>query len=157
MTFIRSDILTRIVMAATLALSGGVHAYLYVNGYRDIPAIGAAFLVQASAFVALAILTLAGGPGWLRVAAGIGSAGALLAFVMSRTTGLFGFTERGWEPPYGVMTVTAEAVTVAVCVAWAWPANGRGEEDAAGRDAVVDARTAPTWERVRRRAEMQTA
>jgi hypothetical protein len=127
MRFLKSDLAIRIALAATLALSGVVHAYLYVHGYRHIPAIGNAFLVQASVFVALAILILAGGPGWLRVAAGLGSAGALVAFGMSRTTGLFGFTEVGWEPsPHAVLTVAAEVVTVVVCLAWAFASERPG-------------------------------
>jgi hypothetical protein len=128
MRFLKSDLAMRIALAATLALSGVVHAYLYVHGYRHIPAIGSAFLVQASAFVALAILILAGGPGWLRVAAGVGSAGALVAFGMSRTTGLFGFTEVGWDPsPYAVLTVAAEVITVVVCLAWVFASEPSGE------------------------------
>jgi hypothetical protein len=119
MKFIGSDMAVRVAIAATLAVSGLIHAYLYVHGYGHIPAIGTAFLAQASAFVALAILILAGGPSWLRVAAGLGSAGALVAFAMSRTTGLFGFAEIGWEPaPYAVVSVVAEALTVAACAWW---------------------------------------
>jgi hypothetical protein len=119
MKFDTTDIATRIVIAATLVVSGVIHAYLYVDGYRHIPAVGNAFLVQAAAFVALAILILLGGPGWLRLAAGIGSAGALVAFGLSRTIGFFGFTEVGWEPsPYAVATVVAEVLTVLACVAW---------------------------------------
>jgi hypothetical protein len=119
MRFDKTDVAMRIVIAGTLAVSGVIHAYLYVNGYQHIPAIGNAFLVQAGAFVALAILILLGGPGWLRLAAGIGSAGALVAFGLSRTIGFFGFTEIGWEPsPYAVATVVAEVVTVLACGAW---------------------------------------
>jgi hypothetical protein len=121
MRFDKADVAMRIVIAATLAVSGVIHAYLYVNGYRHIPAIGNAFLVQAGAFVALAILILVGGPGWLRLAAGIGAAGALVAFGLSRTTGFFGFIEVGWEPsPYAVATVVAEVLTVVVCGLWAF-------------------------------------
>ena len=53
--------------APPLAVSGVIHAYLYIHGYRDIPTVGPAFLVQASVFCALAVLILAGGPGWLRL------------------------------------------------------------------------------------------
>jgi hypothetical protein len=120
MRFVKSDIAMRIGIAATLAISGVVHAYLYVHGYRHIPAIGNAFLAQASAFVALAILILVGGPGWLRLAAGVGAAGALVAFGLSRSTGLFGFVEVGWEPPYGVISVVTEVATVVLCGLWAF-------------------------------------
>lgn len=103
----------RVAISASLAVSGVVHAYLYTNGYRDIPTIGPAFLLQGSVFCALAVLILAGGPAWLRLAAAAGAAGSLVAFALSRTVGLFGFTETGWEPsPYALLSVVAEVVTV---------------------------------------------
>jgi hypothetical protein len=103
----------RVAISASLAVSGVVHAYLYTNGYRDIPTIGPAFLLQGSVFCALAVLILAGGPAWLRLAAAAGAAGSLVAFALSRTVGLFGFTETGWEPsPYALLSVVAEVLTV---------------------------------------------
>ena len=103
----------RLAISASLAVSGVIHAYLYVHGYRDIPTIGPAFLLQASVFCALAVLILAGGPDWLRWVAGVLSVGALVAFGLSRTVGLFGFAERGWNPsPQAAVSVIAEVLTV---------------------------------------------
>ena len=108
----------RVGISASLALSGVIHAYLYVHGYRSIPTIGPAFLLQASVFCALAVLILAGGPDWLRWAGGVASVAALAAFVLSRTVGLFGFTERGWQPsPHAAVSVIAEVLTVALVAA----------------------------------------
>jgi hypothetical protein len=109
----------RIVIAAGLAVSGLSHAILYVQGYQHIPIIGMGFLWQASVFFAVAALILVGGPEWLFGAAGVLSVGALGAFALSRTVGLAGFTERGWEPaPHAVITALAEFVTVVACGAW---------------------------------------
>jgi hypothetical protein len=103
----------RTAIGASLAVSGVVHAYLYIHGYRDIPAVGPAFLVQGSVFCALAVLILAGGPAWLQLVAAIGAAGSLVAFALSRTVGLFGFFETGWQPsPYAAATVVAEVLTL---------------------------------------------
>jgi hypothetical protein len=100
-------------ISASLAVSGVVHAYLYGHGYRDIPTVGTAFLLQGSVFCALAVLILVGGPAWLRWLGAIGAAGSLVAFALSRTVGLFGFTETGWQPsPYAVISVVAEGLTV---------------------------------------------
>ena len=108
----------RIGIAATLAISGVIHAYLYIHGYQYIPTIGTAFLLQASVFCALAVLILAGGPAWLRWAGGVASVAALAAFALSRTVGLFGFTERGWQPsPHAAVSVIAEVLTVALVTA----------------------------------------
>jgi hypothetical protein len=103
----------RTAISASLAVSGVVHAYLYIHGYRDIPAVGPAFLVQGSVFCALALLILVGGPAWLQLVAAIGAAGSLVAFALSRTATLFGFIETGWQPsPYAAITVVAEVLTL---------------------------------------------
>lgn len=115
-------ILVRLGLAASLATSAASHAYLYAHGYQHIPAIGIVFLVQASVSLALALLIVAGGPGWLRWAGAALAAGALVAFALSRTVGLFGFSERGWDhpAPYAAISVGAEVLTVAL-----WWRDGR--------------------------------
>jgi hypothetical protein len=103
----------RTAISASVAASGVVHAYLYIHGYRDIPAVGPAFLLQGSVFCALALLILAGGPAWMQLVAAIGAAGSLVAFALSRTVSLFGFVETGWQPsPYAAITVIAEVLTL---------------------------------------------
>ncbi|MGH3726073.1 MAG: hypothetical protein ACRDUS_18335 [Mycobacterium sp.] len=109
------NIALRLGLAAALAVSGYAHAYLYMHGYQHIPAIGPSFLVQASAFIALAVLIAVGAPEWMTALAGLGSAGALAAFALSRTVGLFGFSERGWDPaPYAAISVVTELAAVVV-------------------------------------------
>ena len=103
----------RVGIGATLAVSGVIHAYLYIHGYNHVPTVGPAFLLQASMFCALAVLVLAGGPYSLQLAGALLSVGTLIAFALSRTMGLFGFTERGWEPsPQAEVSVIAEVFTV---------------------------------------------
>jgi hypothetical protein len=109
--------LIRIGLALSLAVSATSHAYLYIHGYHYIPTIGTAFLIQASVCFALALLIIIGGPGWLQWVAAAVAGGSLVAFALSRTVGLFGFTERGWDPsPHAVISVAAEVLTV---VLWA--------------------------------------
>ena len=116
--------LLRLGLAASLAVSAVSHAYLYIHGYQHIPTIGTAFLIQASVSFSLALLIVMGGPWWLQWAAAAMAGGSLVAFVLSRTIGLFGFTERGWDPsPHAAVSVGAEVLTV---VLWAgalvrWP------------------------------------
>jgi hypothetical protein len=106
-------IFIRLAMALAVATSGISHAYLYVHGYQHIPMIGPAFLVQAGVSFALALLILIGGPGWLQWAAAALASGALAAIALSRTVGLFGFSETGWQPsPHAAISVAAEALTV---------------------------------------------
>ncbi|CQD19130.1 hypothetical protein BN000_04427 [Mycobacterium europaeum] len=106
-------LLIRLGLPASLAVSAAGHAYLYVHGYRHIPDIGTAFLVQVSVSFAIAVLILAGGPGWLRWAGAAVAAGSLVAFLLSRTVGLAGFSERGWDPaPHAAISVGAEVLTV---------------------------------------------
>lgn len=115
--------LVRIGLALSLAVSATSHAYLYIHGYHYIPTIGTGFLIQASVCFALALLIIIGGPGWLQWVAAAVAGGSLVAFALSRTVGLFGFTERGWDPsPHAVISVAAEVLTVllwaAALVGW---------------------------------------
>jgi hypothetical protein len=99
----------RMSIAGCLAASGYVHADLYVRGYRALPVIGAAFLLQASVSFAVALLLVAGGPALLRWFAAALAGGALGGFVLSRTIGLFGFAGQGLRPaPQAVVSVLAE-------------------------------------------------
>jgi hypothetical protein len=110
-------------IAAGLLVSAASHGYLYVHGYQFIPAVGPGFLLLTSVSVSSAVLIALGGPAWLRVVALLVSLGALGAFIMSRTVGVLGFVERGWEPPHGPISVLAEAITVVLC---AWSLLRRG-------------------------------
>lgn len=66
-----------------------------------------------TASFALALLIALGGPNWLRWAAAAIAGGALVAFVASRTVGILGFSETGWETtPYEALSVGAEVLTV---------------------------------------------
>jgi hypothetical protein len=114
-----TDVALRLGIAATLAVSGVSHAYLYIHGYRHIPNIGTAFLLQASVCLALAVLLVIGGPAWLRWAAAGLAAGTLVAFALSRTVGLLGFSERGWQPaPHAAISAVAEVLTVVLWAVW---------------------------------------
>jgi hypothetical protein len=105
--------LLRLGLAVSLAVSAASHAYLYIHGYQHIPMIGTAFLIQASVSFSLALLIVANGPRWLDWAAAAMAGGSLVAFVLSRTIGLFGFSERGWDPsPHAAITVAAEVLCV---------------------------------------------
>ena len=119
-------LLLRLGLAASLAVSASSHAYLYLHGYQHIPMIGTSFLIQASVSFSLALLVAAGGPWWVEWSAAAMAGGSLVAFILSRTVGLFGFTERGWEPaPHAALTVVAEALCVllwaAAFVRWPLP------------------------------------
>lgn len=105
--------LLRLALALAVAASAISHAYLYIHGYQHIPMIGTAFLIQAGASFSLALLIAVGGPRWLQWAAAAVAGGSLVAFVLSRTIGLHGFSERGWEPsPHAAISVAAEVLTV---------------------------------------------
>ena len=88
----------RLAVAATVAVSGYVHAKLYVDGYRFISPVGPMFLLQAAVSFALATLLVFAAPLLVRVAAAGTALGALGGFVLSRTVGMGGFTEHGFQP-----------------------------------------------------------
>ena len=103
----------RVGIGVTVAISGVVHADLYIHGYRHIPTVGPAFLLQASVFCALAVIIVVGAPDWSSWLAALLSVGTLIAFALSRTIGLFGFTERGLQPsPDAAISLITEVLTV---------------------------------------------
>lgn len=110
----------RTASAATLAVSGYIHAQLYVDGYRFIHIIGPLFLLQAGASFSLAALLLIGTPPLLLRTAAAGVAlGALGGFTASRTVGVFGFTEHGLRPaPQAVLSLLAEIGTLLLLAMW---------------------------------------
>lgn len=106
--------------AAATAVTGFVHANLYVDGgYRVIHVVGPAFLLLSSAAFAVAALLLIGGSPVLRLGAAAVAAGALGGFVMSRTIGVFGFTENGLQPsPQALISLISELGALALLVSW---------------------------------------
>ncbi|MER5959338.1 hypothetical protein [Streptomyces longhuiensis] len=46
------------------------------------------------------------------------SGGMILGFALSRTIGLPGYHEQGWDPPYGVLSITAEGMYLVAFFAW---------------------------------------
>jgi len=110
----------RLLTAAATIGTGYVHASLYLNqGYRAIPTIGPAFLLLSSGAFAVAALLLAGSSPVLRLGAAAVAAGALGGFVLSRTTGVAGFTERGLQPaPQALISLITELGALALLAAW---------------------------------------
>ena len=110
----------RLLTAAATAGTGYVHASLYINdGYRAIPTIGPAFLLLSSGSFAVAALLLAGSSPVLRLGAAGVAVGALGGFIMSRTIGVAGFTERGLQPaPQALISLITELGALALLMAW---------------------------------------
>ncbi|MFI9387672.1 hypothetical protein [Kutzneria sp. NPDC052558] len=118
----------RYATAILLAVSGYVHADLYLHGYRVIPLVGPAFLLQASGSFAIAVLLVFGNNLVPRLAAAGLAAGALAGFVLSRTVGIGTFVEQGFDPaPQALISVLAEvAVLALLVVAWRIQASTAG-------------------------------
>ena len=111
----------RLIGAALLLATGGIHLYLWQNGYQGIPVIGPSFLadVVLSALAALAVLVaprrwLA----WVCVLAGLFELGTLGALLLSLTVGLFGFVE-SWSAPLVVWTIVVAAAGFVVLFGFA--------------------------------------
>lgn len=110
----------RALTALATAVTGWVHAYLYIaGGYRVIHVVGPAFLLLSSGAFAVAALLLIGGSPVLRLGAAAVAAGALGGFLMSRTVGVFGFTEHGLQPaPQALISLISELGALALLLLW---------------------------------------
>jgi hypothetical protein len=107
----------RLGAAGCLAVSGFIHAELYLHGYRAIPGVGPAFLLQASGAFAVALLLLLTASVLPRLLAAGLAFGALAGFAASRTVGIFGFLERGLDPaPQALISVLVEVAALVLVV-----------------------------------------
>ena len=88
-----AELILRLAGVAALAWIGYLHLHLWLEGYRQIPADGPLFLLDAVAGFVLAAVLLA----WPRPLAGLLAAGftaaTLGALVISLSVGLLGFDE----------------------------------------------------------------
>jgi len=83
--------------AATFVVVGGlIHLDLWQGGYRGIPYIGPWFIVNVAVSALLAVALVVRGGTRVAVAGIAFSAASLVALVLSRTVGLFGFLESTW-------------------------------------------------------------
>jgi len=119
------NVATRLFTALLVAISGGVHLRLYLDGYRDIHVesvlgidLSRSFLLSVLAALVVAELLAVSAlrarlatPAYL--AAVLYAAGSLAAFALSRTTGLLGFEEHGWDWQ-SVVAVGSALLTLAI-------------------------------------------
>jgi len=101
----------RLIGAALLLATGGIHLYLWQTGYKDVHLIGPMFLANVVLAVGAALLVLLTPQRWLAWAcllAGLLEIGTLGALLLSLTVGLFGFFE-AWSAPLVTPTILVEA------------------------------------------------
>jgi len=123
-----SSDLRRLVAALLVAVTGGLHALLYREEYRDIHVdemlgidVSRSFLLATFAAAALAtalVLTVVVGRGGRQVAlAGIAFAvGSLAAYALTRTVGFLGFEESRWTTE-AILSKLAEVGALVALVA----------------------------------------
>jgi hypothetical protein len=115
----------RIVGAALLAATAGIHLDLWLDGYRDIETIGPMFLLNVVAGFGLALLLLVTPHRFLPWVAALGALtmlGSLAALILSTTVGLFGFVETTaaalWWETFWVELVGALVLTALAALAF---------------------------------------
>ncbi|MFF4699599.1 hypothetical protein [Streptomyces chattanoogensis] len=106
------------VGACCALLSAVVHLVIAPEHLEEMLYIGILFIIGSVALlVAAAGLVLRDSLAAWWVGALV-SAGMILGFALSRTVGLPGYHEEGWDPPYGVLSFVAEAVFLVAFFAW---------------------------------------
>lgn len=99
--------IARVAAALFVLVGGGVHFQLWRTGYRGIEYIGPLFIVNVSVSALLILAIVLRSDIRIALAAMVFSLGSIVALVMSRTSGLLGFTERAWTD-LAVQALTAE-------------------------------------------------
>ena len=108
----------RYLAAGFLLIGGLVHLKLYVQGYNDIPGnVGKAFLANVVVSVLVAIAVALRRDLIVRLAGIAVAGGTILAFIKSRHGGIFGFSEKGFNPsPEAVIALIVEIGAIVVLV-----------------------------------------
>lgn len=121
----------RVLAAAGVLVSAAVHLKLWLDGFRDIPVIGPAFLLNAVGGLVIAVL-LVTWRHWIPLVLALGfGISTLGAYLISATVGLFGVHEV-WT---GVWVITAEVSEVVAIVTSVlalrkerpWPSPGQSQ------------------------------
>ncbi|MGH3768362.1 MAG: hypothetical protein ACRDTX_24955 [Pseudonocardiaceae bacterium] len=109
----------RVVGVALTAAMGLIHLWLWLQGYRDVPVIGALFMINAICAAALVLALLAVPVGLRGPVAGVAAlftAETLGGLVVSLTVGLFGVHE-SLQTPFVLVTLIVETAGVLVLTA----------------------------------------
>jgi hypothetical protein len=110
----------RVLVAIGCLGIGAVHLRLYFDSYRDIPDsdVGRSFLLNAVASLVAAVVVLVWANRLALLAPLVLANATLVAFAVSRTDrGIFGFTEKGWNPtPDAALALIVEIVTGVLAV-----------------------------------------
>jgi hypothetical protein len=104
--------LTRLLAAALLLAGGVIHFDLWRGGYRHIPEIGPLFLANFVGSIVLAVAVVLSRRPTFAVGGIVFAGGSLAALVLSRTVGVFGFTETVWTSQ-AMRTLASEAGAIA--------------------------------------------
>lgn len=112
-----------VAAAIAVAVGGYEHAHLYHEGYSEIATIGTLFLLNAIGSLVTILLLLARRPQLFIVASLAISFGSIVALVLTRTTGLFGFEESGYDG-HAMLTLLAELAAIPLTLGGAVAAGG---------------------------------
>jgi mono/diheme cytochrome c family protein len=109
--------------AVAVAIGGYEHAHLYHQGYSEISTIGTLFLLNAIGSLLTILLLLARRPLPFVVGSLAISFGSIVALVLTRTTGLFGFEEAGYDG-HAMLTLLAQMAAIALTLGGGVAAGG---------------------------------
>lgn len=109
---VEEQVITRAVALAALTGIAAIHALQAPEAFRDAGYLGALFIAAVVASLVLAAVLAHSGDPRVLDAAGMLAGVILLGYVLSRTTGLPGFTDDigEWAEPLGLLSMVAEGL-----------------------------------------------
>lgn len=105
--------MARLSLALLVGAAGALHLYLWFDYFHRVHVVGALFLVNAAAGLAIGAALAVSGETLAVLAGAAFSVGTLAAFAVSTKWGLFGYHERfwgSWQEAVGGVELTAALV-----------------------------------------------
>lgn len=113
-----AHIVRRVLAPVALAVVAVVHVIDAPSKFKEVPYLGWGYILLIASAVMAAVWIAEKDDRRAWIAGGVFSAGAILMFVLSRTTGLPGSTDDigNWAEPLGIVALFAEACVVALAI-----------------------------------------
>jgi hypothetical protein len=105
-----------IVDAALLVVSGVLHLHLAMTAYRHVSTLNWLFVVQFASTVVAALVLLVTRHPLVAIGSALLMAGTIVGYILSRTSGIFGFSYDKWTTDAVTSLIVETAAIIVLCI-----------------------------------------